>query len=218
MEKEIDQPASIGGTYCRTLPEPGEILAENDEIVLRAFSEKDRQNYLEISKEYSCLKHYYSDPRFLEVIWKECLSDTSAYYAVIRKKRDDFIGYCAIKDISKYDWEAGIELDRKFVSHGYGYQAMSLMLKRIYELTGRSNFISLVDADNYRSQALMKKLGGKPDGIQEFMLHSEELEQFENDNLSLIDDKMREIADEFGVEPRKLLSHVLVYRFDMLGA
>lgn len=213
IKEETEKP--VNTEYKRLLPTAGEILADNGRIILRAFSERDRQNYLDVSKEYSCLKSYYSEKRFLEELWNECMADTAAYFSISLSDYDIFIGYCAIKDISKDEWEIAIELYKKYIGQGYGYQALSLMFGSIYSLTGKSIFSSLVDADNYRSQALMKKLGGVPDGIREFLIHGEELEQFENDNLELIDDKLEEVACEFNVEPRKLLSHVLAYRFDI---
>ncbi len=214
IKEETEKPV-VNTEYKRLLPTAGEILAENERIILRAFSENDRQNYLDVSKEHSYLKSYYSETHFLEELWNGCMSDSAAYFSISLSDYGTFIGYCAIKDISKDEWEIAIELDKKYIGQGYGYQALLLMFGSIYSLTGMSNFSSLVDADNYRSQALMKKLGGVPDGIREFLIHGEELEQFENDNLELIDDKLREVAHEFNVEPRKLLSHVLAYRFDI---
>ena len=40
----------------------------------------------------------------------------------------------------------------------------------------------------------------------------EDKRQFEEKNLNLIDDNMKELAARMGVAPRKLLSHVLDYR------
>ena len=47
------------------------------------------------------------------------------------------------------------------------------------------------------------------------MLHKEEdIRKSEEENLQEIDDKLMEVAEKFGVEPRKLLSHVLEYRLE----
>ena len=72
-----------------------------------------------------------------------------------------------------------------------------------------------IDSDNYASQGLFEKLGAVPYGIAEFMLHKEEdIRKCEEENLQEIDDKLMEVAEKFGVEPRKLLSHVLEYRLE----
>jgi len=58
-----------------------------------------------------------------------------------------------------------------------------------------------------------EKLGAKPNGISEFLLHGKEhLEQWEDENLHLLDEKLITLAEQFQVEPRKLLSHVLEYK------
>lgn len=59
----------------------------------------------------------------------------------------------------------------------------------------------------------MDKLGAIPDGIDEFLIHSEEdLRRIEEEYAEYIDDRMLKLAKKFGVEPEKLLSHVLRYR------
>ena len=72
-----------------------------------------------------------------------------------------------------------------------------------------------IDAENYASQRLFEKLGATPYGIAEHMLHKEEdIIRCEEENLDEIDDKLIQLAEKFGVEPRKLLSHVLEYELN----
>ena len=62
----------------------------------------------------------------------------------------------------------------------------------------------------------MKKVGFKPYSLSEFMFHSkEDMEKFEEENLDLIDDNIREVAKTFNVPERMLLSHVLEYRISI---
>ena len=72
-----------------------------------------------------------------------------------------------------------------------------------------------IDSDNYASQGLFEKLGAVPYGIAEFMLHKEEdIRKCRRWDVFLLDDKLMEVAEKSGVEPRKLLSHVLEYRLE----
>lgn len=88
---------------------------------------------------------------------------------------------------------------------------MSEMKSRVQ----KREFRVKIDSDNYASQGLFEKLGAVPYGIAEFMLHKEEdIRKCEEENLQEIDDKLMEVAEKFGVEPRKLLSHVLEYRLE----
>ena len=60
----------------------------------------------------------------------------------------------------------------------------------------------------------MKKVGARTNGISEFLLHGEELEKFQKENVHLIDDKLRQVADEFCVDVEDLVGHVLEYLID----
>ena len=59
---------------------------------------------------------------------------------------------------------------------------------------------------------MFEKLGAVPHGIAEYILHEEkDIARCEEENLEEIDDNLVQVAAKFGVEPRKLLSHVLEY-------
>lgn len=84
---------------------------------------------------------------------------------------------------------------------------------RIERIVGPSEFIARIEADNQRSQHMLRKLGFKPAGIDTFIIREpEELEKFEEVRLDEINDNIRALAKEFNVEPRKLLSHLLVFK------
>lgn len=167
-----------------------------------------------VAYECSCMKYAFKEREFVKEFWESCFEDISAYYAIIKKNTKEFLGYCAIKDLTALYWEVAIELFEKYRYHGYGYEALSLMFDKLYVLTGKKVFRSRVDSDNYPSQALMKKLGAMPNGVSEILLHGETLEKFVKDNLNLIDDNLRVLAHEFCVEPEMLLGRVLEYRIE----
>lgn len=89
---------------------------------------------------------------------------------------------------------------------------MQKFLDTVANRTGVVEFRIRIDSDNYASQVLFEKLGAIPNGISEYMLHGEEnIKKFEEENLKYIDDKLVDVAKKIGVEPKKLLSHVLEY-------
>jgi hypothetical protein len=88
------------------------------------------------------------------------------------------------------------------------------MLDSLSNLTGEVVYRIRVDVDNYASQGLMKKIGARPNGISEMFIHGEELERFQEENKKLIDDKIKEIAEEFCVNPIDLLGRVLEYKLE----
>lgn len=105
-----------------------------------------------------------------------------------------------------------IELLKCWKKQGIGYKAIKAMLTELKERLNINEFRIKVEPDNYASQRLFEKLGAVPYGIVEFMLHKEkDIIRCEEENMDAIDAKLVTVAEKFGVEPRKLLSHVLEY-------
>lgn len=194
------------------LPCKGIVLGENNRILLRAVSDDEYDDYMGVSYENSVMKSYFKDEEFKEDLWKTFIKDTAAMYSIIDKKTGDYVGYCGIKNLNEENWELAMELLERYQHQGYGYDALTLMLDKITRLTGQTVYRSKVDSDNYASQGLMKKIGGKPNGIRELFLHGDKLKEFQQENSHLIDDKLIKVADEFGVEPIDLIGHVLEFR------
>ena len=89
------------------------------------------------------------------------------------------------------------------------------MLDELKRRLGVTSYSVRIEPSNTASQRLFEKLGATPNGISEFLLHgAEELKKYEETNLQYITEQLSEVAQKFGVEPRKLLSHVLEYRLD----
>lgn len=84
----------------------------------------------------------------------------------------------------------------------------------IQRITGKTEFRALVEVDNIPSQKCFEGLKAKLVGLCDSLVlkTDDERERFEERNLDLIDTHMLELAKRLGVEPRKLLSHVLDYR------
>ena len=86
------------------------------------------------------------------------------------------------------------------------------MLDAMVIRLGVRRFRIRIDPSNHASQKLFEKMGAQPNGVSEYLiLDQKELEKVEKENLNLIDAATVALADKFGVEPRKLLSHVLEY-------
>ena len=81
-------------------------------------------------------------------------------------------------------------------------------------ITGEKIFRTRVEVDNYVSQSLHRKLGAVPNGLSEFLLHGKDLIRYQNENRYLIDDNIRKLAVDFGVDPIEILGHVLEYKIE----
>lgn len=196
------------------LPKRGKLFAENDKVILKAVSDKDYKNYMEVSYECSIMRSAFGEEAFKKDLWESFLSDTAANFSIFDKVTGEYVGYCGIKNINVENWELVIELLKKYRHRGYGYHALVVMLNALMKLTGKNTYRSRVDSDNYASQNLMKKLGAQPNGISEMFIHGEDLRKFQEENKNLIDDKLRKLAKEFRVAPIDLIGHVLEFRID----
>lgn len=196
------------------LPGKGEILGENDKVILKKVSDKDYDNYMAVSYECSIMKSFFKDAAFKKDLWESFLEDTAANYSIFDKMTGEYVGYCGIKNLKAENWELAIELLEKYRNQGYGYHALVAMLNALTALTGKAVYRSRVDSDNYASQNLMRKIGAKPNGISEMFFHGEDLKKFQEENNDLIDDKLKVLADQFDVAPIDLIGHVLEFRIE----
>ena len=198
-----------------SLPQAGEKIAVGDKVALAGIREEEKEKYLEVSYEYSYMKGAYKDEKFREITWKEFLSDSSFVCSIYDKESGDYVGYCSVKNLVKGDWELAIELKPEACHKGYGTEALQLLMQALNRLTDRRYFRVRVEIDNHASQGLMKKIGAIPNGISEFLLHGEEIENFQEDYKDMITDEIREVAAEFCMEAEEMLGYVLEYRLDV---
>lgn len=196
------------------LPEKGMLLDENDKVILRAISDGDYNDYMSVAYECSMMKGFFKGEEFKKDLWELFLEDDVANYSIFDKVSGKYVGYCGIKNLYAENWELVIELLKKYRNQGYGYHALTVMLNALTTLTGKTIYRSRVDSDNDASQSLMRKIGAKPNGISEMLLHGEDLKEFQEENVHLIDDKLRALAEEFGVDPIDLIGHVLEFRIE----
>ena len=128
-------------------------------------------------------------------------------------------GLCRLllgEKLSKKPLEVGINLLPKFQGRGLGPEAISAFMGSIQKVTGSAAFIAKIDPENVNSQKVFRRLGFTPEGIDAlFIRDSDDLRRFEDmrlQDLGEIPEGLLGLAEEFGVEARKLLSHVLVFR------
>lgn len=209
---EKKEEALIGGEYDLSLFDHN-ILCEDSKIVLRKPVDNDLEPYYLLKKEYAYMKSAFAKPEFKNELWQEYLSEESLYYTIARREDDIFIGYLGVKNLNRKIWEIAIEINSDCCHRGYGYRALKMYLETVADISNRHEFSSRVDTDNIASQNLMEKLGFQPYGLSEFLLYREEDQlAAEEEYKDKLDDRYMTLAKKFGVEPRKLLSHVLEYR------
>ncbi len=184
-----------------------------DGVLLRKVEEQDKEAFLELQRENALIPFMFNDDKFKETLWEEHRNETALMCTIIYESK--YVGYCGIKDTRKDKWEISIEILKKYSNKGIGYRSINILLRAIKERLGVTRFRVRIEPDNEASQRLFEKLGATPNGISELLLHGEQMDKFEEENLNLLDDRLIELADEFGVEPRKMLSCVLEYEIQL---
>ncbi|MGN0385122.1 MAG: GNAT family N-acetyltransferase [Lachnospiraceae bacterium] len=193
-----------------------DVFASGTDIQLCKSRGDDRPDYVRLQKENSIMPRAYEMEGFEDMLWED-MTEEKAFYTTIRRKSDDaYMGYCGIKDTQKDELELAVELLREFHGHGYGKHALMLFMNTVKNMTGINHFKTLVDGENIASQKMCEACGGVPSGIAEHLLHDKDyMKEYEQENADEVTDVMREVATKFSVQPEKLLTHVLVYKFEV---
>lgn len=193
------------------------ILAEDDCLLLYPIHEDDLEDFTRVRCYWHTLKEEPTEEmdKIFQTSLKDEILDKKSYIASIKEKEtNQFIGYVSIKDTAVSIWKIAIELSPDCCSKGYGPAAIKLFLAALHKLTGKDEFKALVELDNYPSQHCMKKAGAKLYGLFDTVFGDPAIaEQFENENADLITPEITELAAELHIEPRKMLSKVLDFRF-----
>lgn len=190
------------------------VFAETERLVLRKPIESEMLDYMDAFSTISpgLAQWYKNNEKALAFYWDSVNSEETLYCTVSSKEDGRFIGYCAIDKLDTDPIELGINLLNEYQNRGIGTESISALIDGFERIAGPTEFVAKIEAENARSQRMFRKLGFKPAGIDAFLIKEPELlRQFEDSRIDEIDDSIRALAEEFGVEPRKLLSHLLVF-------
>lgn len=201
---------TVGKTIKEKFWDAGTISCLNGGLILRKVEEADRDGYIGLQKAYNLMNSMLKEETYCDMVWREHQEPKALMFSII--KDGQYIGYCGIKNTSQEPWEIAIEILPDWTNQGIGRIAIDGMLDAVKARLGINQFRVRIDPGNHASQKMFEKLGAIPNGISEFLIHDKAtLEKCEEDNLHLIDADTISLAGKFGVEPRKLLSHILEY-------
>lgn len=210
LEKPIDDVTAV--RIKEQFWNAGPIIPKDAQVHIRKI-EEDKAFFLALQNETSMMKYMLKEESFQKILWDEHIREKSFMFTV--EVDGTYAGFCGIHNLSHEKWEIGIELLKKFQNKGIGYLAVGSMLDELKSRLGAHKFSVKIEADNYASQRLFEKLGAVPFGIAKYILFEEnDIFQFEEENMAHIDENIIQTAKRFGVEPRKLLSHVLEYTLE----
>ncbi|MBO7675237.1 MAG: GNAT family N-acetyltransferase [Atopobiaceae bacterium] len=188
-------------------------------IVLRPYDDSMFYDYLAVQREISPFRQQMFDPSFRELLHETMQTSTSPTYLAYRTTDDVFIGQCGTNSTAGKSWELGIGVLAAHQGQGYGREMLVRLVRILRATYGQTRFHTCVDAGNAASIALMRSLGATPGGVERSPLLPQEAdaELFEMMHPELIKPSYDKLAREFGVSPRKLISHALVFNIDELA-
>lgn len=193
------------------LPSSG-VFSGNAYVVLKVIDATEKDNYMKVSEQCAVSLKMFEETK--EDLWSEFLSNNSYVCSIYDAPTGNYVGYCSIKELNASEWEIAIELLEEYRNKKYGTRALNLFMDRLTEITGNRFYKFLIDIDNEPSQKLARRLGAYPDGLAEFLIHGEKLEQFREENKDMIDEHVIQLAEEFTSDPEDLIGMVLQFRID----
>lgn len=193
------------------------VFVSDCNLVLRPINAGDVDFYWRIKQQYSpdyraILK---TESHRKESLFLVTVCTPESFYCIVEINGAP-VGYLGIENTEEDLWQLAAELDEQYTNQGFGSRSVKLFLNEVSRISGKTLFRAKIYPDNIRSQKCVEKVGGKLVGlcVGGYLRLPEEQARFEEENLHLIDDNIQDLADRLGVEPRKLLSHVLDYRLE----
>lgn len=177
--------------------------------MLRPVVESDKALYLEIQGQNFPARSMLKDEESRNILWEDHTREYALMCSILTEGR--YVGYCGINNVKSEKWEIAIELLKENTNKGIGYLAIDGFIKAVKERLGVSEFRIRIDPGNIASQKLFEKIGAVPNGISS-IFPTLNYEDDEDIYLGFINDNTIAVAEKFGVEPKKLLSHFLEYR------
>ncbi len=195
------------------------LFAQTGRLILRVPVQDDLPSYIETFAPGLRDAYLQKDERgqkLREGYWSDVVSDGSLFCTIVDITSHKRLGFCCIEELVEDELEVGISLLPQWRGKGFGKEAIQAFMCGVERVAGPRPFIAKIDARNVASQCLFRGLGFVPAGVDTPIFSDPKLlALIEEQGLCLIDDRLRVLAQEFGVEARTLLSHVLVFRRDL---
>ena len=172
------------------------LFAADDRIVLRKYSEKNKELFLELWEENfanSSVKDIVmQDANLTEKTWNDMFGADRLSLTIYDKHCNAYVGEITLRNLGDAEPEPGIQLLKRYQGMGIGTRVMKLFLE---ELRNRNEIKSLfvrIASDNIISQRMATKFGAVPIGEE----GKDKAELFEKIMLEMGKEKFEEIIPE----------------------
>ena len=132
-------------------------FAEDENIRIRRLNEDDKEVFMRLKIDVSGISMAYMEPSFYEYSWNDYLKGEDLVLSLFSKESGDFLGTVMLKNLHDEIQEVGIDIVREFRNRGIGFAAVSLLLKRAKECSGKSRYQVRIYSNNVASRTLFSK-------------------------------------------------------------
>ena len=160
------------------------MIAETERLILRELTFHDARHFYELNNDPEVMRFTGDDPFQSEDEAEQFLKNYSHYsehgfgrWAVIRKKDNQFLGWCGLKMHPENYVDVGFRFFRKFWGEGYATEAATKSLDLGFTRFGLEEIIGRTSKDNDGSIKVLEKIGmryfknGECEGIQDAMYY-----------------------------------------------
>lgn len=97
------------------------------------------------------------------------LNPPEGKYVILLKEENKVIGAIDVRSRDNGTYDIGYILNAKFQNRGFGTEALTVLVKTIFETTSIRELIIKIDAENQASNHLATKIAGQPaEQVEEF--------------------------------------------------
>ncbi|MCL2519437.1 MAG: GNAT family N-acetyltransferase [Spirochaetaceae bacterium] len=156
---------------------------QGERLYLRAYKEEDTQPAYKLINDYSSIRTARVLPTFPTSLQEEKdfvgeamkKSGPTFDFAIVRNEDDVYMGGCSVQKFDEIARIAniGIFLGKPYQRLGYGYEALSLLIRFIFNELNIRKIKLFVFSFNEAGIALYKKLGFKEEGVLKEELYRE---------------------------------------------
>lgn len=138
------------------LYEDWDVLLEGDSIRLTPFSQEDSDRFFLLQQETKA-----SDLNETEMLFKSILNYTekNETHAIRLKDGPEMIGWINLQRGTEEEPGVGIKLFREYRNHGYGSEAVKLLLNEVHRKYRITRARVCINRSNHQSQRCFAKLG-----------------------------------------------------------
>jgi len=160
--------AHSGSSEVLMVPWDGTVVVTTERLLLRTYTRADLPLYAALNADPDVYRHLSGSPLTREnsddiAEWAQECYETEGVGLLAVELRDtgEFLGMCGLHHQESYpdELEVGWRLARAYWGHGYATEAAAGWLDYAFGVLEVQRVISMTDASNQRSLAVMRRLG-----------------------------------------------------------